>query len=254
MSVTISGPPSIRKQLFETSPHFQALQRKEIGIRGPYHAAHLYGTSDVKRILNEDISARLSPYSQIHPLVSSLDSKQILVPTLELFRSSILEILAQQVQWDQLVKHCVHNVRSSSHTSVRVLAMGPTALANSLVSALKVGGGLKLSMEDYVSWTSNNHVPTSSPGVMSASKIAIVGMAGRFPNAADHESFWKLLEQGLDVHREVSALKFCIFGYELINAGTRRSIRCTSAHGCKRQGKKQDPYSLWMLHRQAGNV
>ena len=35
------------------------------------------------------------------------------------------------------------------------------------------------------------------------SKIAIVGMAGRFPNATDHEAFWKLLEQGLDVHREV---------------------------------------------------
>jgi hypothetical protein len=38
---------------------------------------------------------------------------------------------------------------------------------------------------------------------MAHSKIAIVGMAGRFPNAADHEKFWKLLENGLDVHREV---------------------------------------------------
>ncbi|RDW91966.1 hypothetical protein BP5796_01360 [Coleophoma crateriformis] len=208
MSVTISGPPSIRKQLFETSPHFQSLQRKEIGIRGPYHAAHLYGTSDVKRILNDDISARISHYSQVHPLVNTSTGPQTLVSTLDLFKNSILEILAEQVQWEQLVKNCVAGVRSSSHTSVRVLAMGPTALANSLVSALKVGGGLKLSMEDYVSWTSNNHVPNASPATMSASKIAIIGMAGRFPNAADHEAFWKLLEQGLDVHREVPADRF----------------------------------------------
>lgn len=35
------------------------------------------------------------------------------------------------------------------------------------------------------------------------SKLAIVGMAGRFPNAADHEKFWNLLEAGLDVHKRV---------------------------------------------------
>lgn len=81
--------------------------------------------------------------------------------------------------------------------------MGPTALANSLVSSLKVGGGLKISLEDYVSWSSHNTIPRNTTGYMKDSKIAIVGMAGRFPNAADHEAFWKLLEQGLDVHREV---------------------------------------------------
>lgn len=37
-------------------------------------------------------------------------------------------------------------------------------------------------------------------------RLAIVGMAGRFPNAADHSKFWDLLESGLDVHRKVSFL------------------------------------------------
>jgi hypothetical protein len=81
--------------------------------------------------------------------------------------------------------------------------MGPTSLANSLVSSLKVGGGLNLSLEDHVSWLSKNTIPKSASGNMQNAKIAIIGMAGRFPNAADHEAFWKLLEQGLDVHREV---------------------------------------------------
>lgn len=203
MSVTISGPPSIRNQLFTSSSAFRSLQHKEIAIRGPYHAEHLYDSSDVEKILNEDIVNRLSRYSQVHPLITS-PIRKAQTSTIDLFRNSIFEILAQKVQWEQLVKLCVNDVRSSSHTSVRVLAMGPTALANSLVSALKVGGGLKLSMEDYVSWSSQNRMPTASVGTMAESKIAIVGMAGRFPNAADHEAFWKLLEQGLDVHREVS--------------------------------------------------
>jgi hypothetical protein len=82
--------------------------------------------------------------------------------------------------------------------------MGPTALSNSLISALKVGGGLQISLEDGVSWFAQNRIPKSVSGDLRNSKIAIVGMAGRFPNAADHEAYWKLLEQGLDVHREVS--------------------------------------------------
>lgn len=81
--------------------------------------------------------------------------------------------------------------------------MGPTTLANTLVSALKAGGDLKLSLEDHVSWLSKNTIPKFGNGNTQNSKIAIIGMAGRFPNAADHEAFWKLLEQGLDVHREV---------------------------------------------------
>ncbi|KAL8736780.1 MAG: hypothetical protein Q9166_000146 [cf. Caloplaca sp. 2 TL-2023] len=42
------------------------------------------------------------------------------------------------------------------------------------------------------------------------SKIAIVGMAGRFPSAADHERFWPLLEAGSDVHRKIPADRFDI--------------------------------------------
>ena len=42
-----------------------------------------------------------------------------------------------------------------------------------------------------------------APRTSKKPKLAIVGMAGRFPNAADHEKFWELLEAGLDVHKRV---------------------------------------------------
>lgn len=144
----------------------------------------------------------LEKYSVVHPVIG-LSSLEFSNSTLELFSQSILEVLTRQVQWDTLVKTCVSDFRSSATKGVRVLAMGPTALANNLVLALKIGGGLTISLEDGVSWFAQNPLPRVS-GDLRNSKIAIVGMAGRFPNAADHESFWKLLEQGLDVHREVS--------------------------------------------------
>lgn len=200
MSVTISGSPSTLNTLFDASSPFQTLQRREIPIRGPYHATHLYNKSDVERIIDSDVAHYLDQYSVIHQVTGlppSMDS------TLELFQQCVMEVLAHQVQWDARVKSCVSSVRSASISSVRVLAFGPTALANNLVSALKVGGALNISLEDGVSWLAQNRLPKSPNGDLRNSKIAIIGMAGRFPNAADHEAFWKLLEQGLDVHREV---------------------------------------------------
>lgn len=207
MSITVSGSPSLRRQLFETDATFQNLQRREISIRGPYHASHLYGTADVDRIITPDIGERLSEYVSVHPLVGT-PAHTSSIPTIELFRKVVMDILAEQVQWEKIVKLSVNDIRSSGHSSVRVLAMGPTTLGNSLVSALKTGGGLNIVLEDHVSWSMKNTIPSREYGRMAESKIAIVGMAGRFPNAADHELFWEMLEKGLDVHREVPPDRF----------------------------------------------
>ncbi|KAL3418618.1 Conidial yellow pigment biosynthesis polyketide synthase 2 [Phlyctema vagabunda] len=206
-SVTVSGPPSARSRLFEQSQAFQGLQRKEISIRGPYHANHLYDSSDVDKIITKEICSCISQYSQVYPLVTSSEAENY-TSAFNLFRKSVYEILVEQVHLDPLVKQCTAKARESSHQSVRVLAMGPTALGNGLVSALKISGGITLSLEDHMSWISQNHIPNPCPGKMADAKIAIVGMAGRFPGAADHEAFWQLLEQGLDVHREVPADRF----------------------------------------------
>jgi hypothetical protein len=203
MSVTISGSPSMRKLLFGTSLPFQNLQCREIPIRGPYHASHLFSQSDVDKIIDANITRHLNQYSLIHRLVVGLSSPTTPTSALELFQQAVMEVLTRPVQWDSSLKACISNIRSSAVPGVRVLAMGPTALSNSLVSALKLGGSLQLSLEDGVSWLAQNRLPKGVSGDLRNSKIAIVGMAGRFPNAADHEAYWKLLEQGLDVHREV---------------------------------------------------
>jgi hypothetical protein len=202
MSVTVSGSPTMRKLLFGTSLPFQNLQCREIPIRGPYHARHLFKQSDVEKIIDADIIRHLNQYSLTHPIVG-LSTSTAPSSTIELFQQAVIEVLMRPVHWDVTVKNCVADIRSAPVIGVRVLAMGPTALSNSLVSALKVGGGLHLSLEDGVSWFAQNRIPKSVSGDMRNAKIAIVGMAGRFPNAADHEAYWKLLEQGLDVHREV---------------------------------------------------
>ena len=90
----------------------------------------------------------------------------------------------------------------------RIRAFGPSELADHLSSALKSNGDIEISKEDYNTWSSTRRQHTSTMPKHLSSDIAIVGMSGRFPDAADHEKFWELLEKGLDVHREVPSDRY----------------------------------------------
>jgi acyl transferase domain-containing protein len=63
-------------------------------------------------------------------------------------------------------------------------------------------------------------------------KLAIVGMAGRFPDAASHEKLWELLEKGLDVHREAPKDRFDV----------RTAVDPTG----KARNTSHTPYGCWI--------
>ena len=63
--------------------------------------------------------------------------------------------------------------------------MGVSNVANSLVSALKIGGQNEITAIDYTMWTDPEDITN---GRTQNDKVAIVGMAGRFPNSASHEA------------------------------------------------------------------
>ena len=118
---------------------------------------------------------------------------------LELIKTVLLEILCESVQWDYLLEEPVSQI-ISGNAACSVTAIVVINVANSLVSALKAGGMSSVSVKDHNIWGTRQE----KSGKAVNDKIAIIGMAGRFPGAASHEKLWKLLEKGLDVHREVS--------------------------------------------------
>ena len=139
------------------------------------------------------------------PVFSSVTGMQIAASdSLELLERSIEEILLERLQWNNVLERLIPDVLASPNHGCKVHAVGPTNITGSLVSALKAAGAVQISTEDHNSWLSQSPAISPSTGKMADSNIAIVGMAGRFPDAADHELLWALLEQGLDVHREVS--------------------------------------------------
>ena len=101
------------------------------------------------------------------------------------------------------MKECASGSLIPPGGKCHIHAIGPTGLADNLFATLKSIANVEVSKDDHSSWLANR--PSTPQGVYKYpnSDIAIVGMSGRFPDAANLEKFWELLEKGLDVHREV---------------------------------------------------
>ncbi|KAL9092385.1 MAG: hypothetical protein Q9159_000893 [Coniocarpon cinnabarinum] len=205
VAVTITGPPSTTKRLFQQSAAFQNSQRVPVPVYAPYHAAHLYSEADIRAVIDEqsrDLLQQFQPLGLVHSASSGMNFTAS--NALELVEQLVLEIFCYPVRWDRLLEELVSEITSLSHTQCHVRALGITNVTASLVSALKAGGQQSISVMDHTSWKSDDKYN----GRTQNDKIAIVGMSGRFPNAATHEALWDLLMKGLDVHKEVPKDRF----------------------------------------------
>ena len=206
MAVTISGPPSTLKRVFTECDALKKNHRVQIPVYAPYHAGHLYSDADIERILDEESREVLKQFRPAALIHSATTGKcHTATNALELVELALREILQLPVRWDYLLEECVSQVTAKSQSECTVTAIGITNVANSLVSALKAGGQSLVTVKDQSSWASPSD---QVMGKTQNDKIAIVGMAGRFPSAASHEALWDLLMKGLDVHREVPSDRF----------------------------------------------
>lgn len=205
MAITVSGPPMTVKRFFEESPALAKNHRVPIPVYGPYHAEHLFGETEISKILSAPIMEELKK-RQPASLVHSAASGKALVAenSAELAKVILAEMLQRPVRWDHLLEEAVSQI-TAKKGSAKIWAIGVSNVANSLVSALKAGGLSDVSTVDSNTW---GDIDPATNGRTQNDKIAIVGMAGRYPNAADHEALWDLLVKGLDVHRRIPKDRF----------------------------------------------
>lgn len=205
MAITISGPPATTKRFFESSA-LSKNHRVQIPVYAPYHASHLYSEGDFEKILTGETAETLKKHQPSSLVHSASSGKSIVAEnTLDLARISLDEMLVQPVRWDYLLEECVSQMTANTRLPAHIYALGVSNVANSLVSALKAGGQNNTTVTDHSVW---EVIADDSHGRTQNDKVAIVGMAGRFPNAADHEALWDLLMKGLDVHRRIPADRF----------------------------------------------
>lgn len=207
MAITISGPPAARKRLFAECEALNQYQKVSIPVYAPYHAGHLYNDLALEKILSDETREFLGAYHPSSLVHSAATGKcHVAENTLELIQMSLVDMLKAPVRWDHLLEESVSQITANSKAPATVFAIGVSNVANSLVSAIKAGGQSSVTAVDYTAWASPDDNETQ--GRTQNDKIAIVGMAGRFPSAASHEALWELLEKGLDVHRKVPSDRF----------------------------------------------
>ena len=205
MAITISGPPATVKRFFEESPALAKNNRVPIPVYAPYHAEHLYSEADYSKIFESGLAEELKKYRPASIVHSAFTGKPIAAENAyELAKTALTEMLQKPVRWDYLLQETVSEMTANKKPT-KIYAMGISNVANSLVSALKAGGQTDVAALDYTSWAENVEI---NNGRTQNDKVAIVGLSGRYPSAANTEALWELLMKGLDVHRRIPADRF----------------------------------------------
>jgi hypothetical protein len=120
----------------------------------------------------------------------------------ELLKQVLFDVLTKPILWENVLGCFSSHVKTSGYSECTIRPFGPTYAARSLASTLEKETAVRIVYDN--SFASSN----PSQGTRTQREpIAIIGMGGRFPGAANHDELWKLLEQGLDTHKVVSDIE-----------------------------------------------
>lgn len=224
----ISGPPAILQEL-SNSTEFKDLRPQTAPINGPYHAPHLYSTDDVDEII-EGLAGKAKDFKIFHELL--LASETVGTESSDFvsaLKAAVAQILLCELSWPQIIRNIQHQFQRTSSNVLDVTTIGVVS-EQFILKTLK-----QTSLGEHVRARStppkqllNEDTESGRDGHQ---KLAIVGMAGRFPSSDNHEAFWDLLLAGLDVHKEPDARLHWDVGSHVDPAGNRKNTSQTS-YGC----------------------
>ncbi|KAI8633749.1 polyketide synthase [Xylariaceae sp. FL1651] len=210
-NIAISGPPATLKSLF--SKILFDSRPTAIPVYGPYHAPHLHGAIDIEQMLrlnDEQVTAVLASSKPRSGVMSSVTGHSFSeTDTKSLLKAVVNEILNEPLFFHKALQGSVNEARRFKGSRILVIPYGPTQAASTLANVLRAETKLEVVLR------SPPHVSRdSSPatlghhGSTGRCKLAIVGMAGRFPDSESVEQLWELLEKGVDAHRVIPADRF----------------------------------------------
>lgn len=129
--------------------------------------------------------------------------KNLDAPTL--FAAVIRDILTETLSIQKIVDGCTRLTMEAECGECSIISFGPSSTKSMFAKAMESQTNFNVTLHEDMA-AKLSEAPSAfgdAPRTSKRPKLAIVGMAGRFPNAADHEKFWDLLEAGLDVHKKV---------------------------------------------------
>lgn len=236
-SVTVSGPPSRLRGLFQKSKMFRDATSIALPVYGGLcHAPHIYGPKDTKAIVHNPtnpLSGRLQRNDiAIQPLHStSTGAAYEAVTGVELFEYVVSELLRKVIQWDNVIDNIVDHVQRDGSSSIKLNCFGNSIPLRDLEKALSDGlSDAETTINNYMAELIESTTTEPDPRGTAQAKLAIIGMSCRLPGGAtDIDKFWEVLESGLDVSRRIPADRFDI-GTVFHTLLRSRAIADTSVH------------------------
>ncbi|KAI1824593.1 polyketide synthase [Xylaria intraflava] len=210
-NVAISGPPPtldslFSKDLFESRP-------TPIPVYGPYHASHLHAGHDISQMLglnDEHVITALAgskPRSGVMSCVTGRNFPE--TDTRSLLKAVVHEILNEPLYFHNALNGSINEACQFTGSRILVIPYGPTHAASTLANSLKSKTKLEVVLRPGPQVSrENNSTHIGNHGPSGGCKLAIVGMAGRFPDSESAEALWDLLEKGIDAHRVIPPDRF----------------------------------------------
>ncbi|KAH8199594.1 hypothetical protein TruAng_006244 [Truncatella angustata] len=207
--VTISGPPDVLEKLKQASP----LLGKRIIALPIYvtsHAPHLFTTEDVTSIMETTTAKTWASYVSKVPIVSCSTGRLVSAGAFNtVLRNAAEQCLREPLSWGKINAEFPTILFENSNLGrIKVLPVGTKATMQAqlreYVSSKYMSESQRPSIE-VVSIDATKEKDGLEYVPYSKSKIAVCGLAGRFPGAESPEAFWELLSKGVDTVSEVPA-------------------------------------------------
>jgi acyl transferase domain-containing protein len=235
--VTICGPPVYLYRL-RKSKELCDTNAIPLPIYAPYHAPHLYSSQDIESLLDIALTSQRSlPHGNL-PVVSSGFEGIFQAEDLRHgLYNALSDMFLRPMEWQSMTGAVLSTIKPSKNFRATVIPL-PSAAASSLCGALASSRGIDVEIESSLFQTSHDQpsyadysgLASATTQNKSRSKIAIVGMSGRFPSANNATEFWNILYKGLDVHKIVPATRWSAETH--VDTLEKRKNTSATPYGC----------------------
>jgi 3-oxoacyl-(acyl-carrier-protein) synthase len=229
-SVSIGGPPSTLKSLFSESDFFKHTKNVPMRkVQGMWHTDKVYGIEHVKQIVEG-----IAPSSHLcFPIFSPVTGRPFEASDgAALLEEMMTEILTQSIRWDQTINGVSAHLKRLSPKDAQLWSLQPSHYMESVLDRWSAElPTTTLSHQIMMPDVMNLNLDQSPPRDAKSAKIAVVGMACRFPGGADDtEKFWEILAQGRDVHTPVPADRFDVASH--VDPTEQKPNTSKTPYGC----------------------
>ena len=228
-SVSIGGPPETLKALFSESNGFKKTKNVAMKkIQGMWHTDRVYGVEHVGQVVPKIESTR-----ELHiPLISPVSGEPFPeTKARPLFEQIMEEILTERVRWDMVIDTVTKQLKQLMPRSAQLISIQPSHYNQNLLERWRIElPHATVSDLAIMPAVLGSVLGKSPPKDTRSSKIAVVGMACRFPGADTTEEFWERLMQGQDMHRHVPPDRFDVETH--VDPTGKRQNTSKTPYGC----------------------